>query len=91
MAVTSISINKSGWMSFETSTIVATGLTDLKNSAWALPAASHLEMSVTYIRVRTTSFIDAPASCSAFSIFRKINLACSYKSPLPAMRSRHLQ
>ena len=39
-----------------------------KNSACARPISSHFEMSVTYMRVRTTSCSEAPAFTSAASI-----------------------
>ena len=51
----------------------------------ARPTASQRAMSVTYIRVRTTSRKLAPASCSAFSTFLKHWIAWAYASPLPTI------
>ena len=52
--------------------MVATGRTSRKTSPWARPTASHCEMSVTNMRVRTTWRISAPAFWSARSMFLKI-------------------
>jgi hypothetical protein len=42
-------------------------------------------MSVTYIRVRTTSRIDAPARRSADSMFCSVCIAWAYGSPTPTI------
>ena len=54
-----------------TSTIVAAGRMSRKICPCARPTASQRAMSVTYMRVRTTSRKLAPASWSAFSMLRK--------------------
>jgi hypothetical protein len=40
---------------------------------------------VTYMRVRTTSFMLAPAFCSALSMFFSVCTACAYTSPTPTI------
>ena len=54
---------QSGAMSADTSTMVATGRMSPNTSACTAATSSHRLMSVTNIRVRTTSVIAAPASC----------------------------
>src|SRR6185295_9026548 len=76
-ASTSISTSMSGSMRRLTSTIVAAGRTSRKSSPCARPTASHCPMSVTNIRVRTTSLRLAPARESAFSMFRSAWTACA--------------
>ena len=56
-------------MSRCTSTIVAAGRTSRKNSPWARPASSQREMSVTYMRVRTTSASEAPEASAEVKQF----------------------
>src|SRR6185503_6786863 len=84
-ASTSISTIMSGLTSALTSTIVAAGRMSRNTCPCARPTASQREMSVTYIRVRTTSRKLAPASWSAFSMLRKHWTACAYGSPLPTI------
>ena len=64
-------------MSALTWTIEVAGRICPKNSPCALPTFSHCAMSVTYMRVRTTSFIVAPAFFSALSIFLSVCTACA--------------
>ena len=71
-ASTSISTSMSGSMRRVTSTMVAAGRMSRKISPWARPTSSHFEMSVTKVRVRTTSRIEAPALSSARATFLKI-------------------
>src|SRR5262245_13055484 len=69
-ASTSISISMRSSIRRRTSTIVAQGLISPKNSPWARPYSSQREMSVTNIRVLTTSFKLAPRAASARSMLR---------------------
>src|SRR3974390_3765881 len=54
-------------------------------SPWARPASSHLEMSVTYVRVRTTSRRLAPAPARARSMFFSVCTACAYTLSAPTI------
>ena len=65
------------------STKVQAGLIPLKNSKWAWPIFSQLLISVTYMRVRTTSFRVASTACKAVWIFFIIWIACVYGLPIP--------
>ena len=65
--------------------MVAAGRMSRKIWPWARPTASQREMSVTYMRVRTTSRKLAPASWSACSMFSKHWRAWAYGSPLPTI------
>lgn len=65
IAWASISTNNSGRISDFTSTSVVTGRISPKNLPWAVPISSHFAISVTNIRVRTTSFSVPPALTSA--------------------------
>ena len=73
-------------MSADTSTMVATGRMSPNTSACTAPTSRHREMSVTNMRVRTTSDSDAPASCSAVSMRRKASRAwAAMSSPAPVV------
>ena len=61
----SISIKISASINAATSIMLVAGLIVLKNSPCALPTSSHSEISVTYIRVRTKSSMEAPACSNA--------------------------
>src|SRR5579863_4700164 len=82
-ASASISTRISGEISALTWTIDVAGRMSRKNSPCALPIFSHSAMLVTYIRVRTTSFMLAPAFFKALSMFFKVCTACAYTSPTP--------
>ena len=58
-ASASISTTRSGEISADTWTIVATGRISPNTSAWTAPISRHREMSVTKMRVRTTSAMGA--------------------------------
>ena len=58
-----------------TSTMAVAGGEAPNASAWALPYSSHREMSVTYIRVLTTSERSAPSVLSALSMISMQRLA----------------
>ena len=68
-ASASISISMSAEMSRRTSTMLVAGRIAPNTSPCARANSSQREMSVTYIRVRTTSASEAPARCSAASMF----------------------
>ncbi len=70
MASASISTSITGSMSRLTSTMVVAGRMVPKNSPCARPTSSHWEMSVTYMRVRTTSSSRAPSASSAVWMLR---------------------
>src|SRR6185503_17931926 len=84
----SASISTSIWGSMRrlTWTMDVAGRIPPKNSPWARPTCSHWEMSVTYIRVRTTCSSRAPARASARSMLRSVCTACAYASPAPTTR-----
>ena len=63
-------------MSADTSTIVVTGRMSPNTSACTAPTSPHRLMSVTNIRVRTTSDNDTPASRSAVSMRRNASRVC---------------
>src|SRR5450759_2166068 len=64
-ASASISTSSAGSMSLLTSTIDVAGRIEPKNLPWARPTSCQLLMSVTKIRVRTTSCSPAPACSNA--------------------------
>ena len=70
IASASISTSMSGSISCDTSTMVVAGRISAKASPWARPMASHWLISVTKMRVRTTSLKSASASFSAFSMIQ---------------------
>ena len=59
-------------MSRRTSTMLVAGRMAPNTSPCARAYSSQREMSVTYIRVRTTSASEAPARCSAVSMFLRV-------------------
>src|ERR1044071_6408718 len=73
MAVASISTRYSGLMRAFTSIIELQGLMFLKNSPFALPYSCQSEISVTNMRILTTSSNPAPACCNTLSIFCRMN------------------
>ena len=76
MANQTISISISGRISDLTSTIVVAGGWAAKNSACARPNSAQRVMSVTNMRVRTTSAMSAPSSCNARRISSRQRRAC---------------
>src|ERR1039458_2612811 len=82
-ASASISTRISGEISALTCTIDVAGRMSRKISPCAFPTFSHSAMFVTYMRVRTTSFMPAPAFCNALSMFFKVCTVCAYTSPTP--------
>ncbi len=63
--------------------MLVAGRMSRKNSPCARPTFSHSAMLVTYMRVRTTSFKEAPARSSADSMFLIVCTVCAYASPVP--------
>jgi len=73
-------------MSLFTSTRVVAGRMSRNSSPCARPICSHWPMSVTKMRVRTTSSRREPARPSAASMLRSTCTAWAYASPLPTSR-----
>ena len=70
----------------ETSTMVATGRMSPNTSACTAPTARHWPMSVTNIRVRTTSASVAPTWCNADSMRRNASRAwAAISGPVPVV------
>ncbi len=67
-----------------TTTIVVTGRMSPNTSPWARPTPSQCPVSVTNMRVRTTSASPAPTRASAASTFSSAWRVCWYGSPGPA-------
>src|SRR5258707_13174178 len=86
MASASISTSMSGSIRRLTSTMLVAGRMVPQNSPWTRPTSSQREMSVTNMRVRTTSFSDAPARSSARSTLRRVCTAWARMSPAPTTR-----
>ncbi len=84
-ASASISTSMSGLTSRLTATSVLAGRMSRNTSPWARPTRSQSAMSVTYIRVRTTSSSDAPACASARPTLRNACTAWAYASPTPTI------
>src|SRR5262245_281196 len=85
MASTSISTSQSGSIKALTSTKVDAGRTSANRSLCAWPASAQRMMSVSMIRVRTTSPIDAPTWASARSAMSKQRTVWTYRSPTPTV------
>src|SRR6266704_672527 len=66
-------------------TRVLAGRMSRKTSPCARPTRSQSAMFVTYMRVRTTSRREAPASASARSMLRSACTAWTYASPIPTI------
>ena len=75
MASVSISTNNAGSINRLTSTSVAAGRICPNTSACTLPSVAATAMSVTNIRVRTTSSRHEPASVKAAATISKMRLA----------------
>ena len=76
-ASASISTSRAGSIRAVTPSIVEAGRTVANTSPWARPTSVHRPMSVTKMRVRTTSSIRAPTSCRASAIRCSASRACS--------------
>ena len=74
-----------GAMSFATSTMVHAGRMCAERLAVRAATSSHCAMSVTKMRVRTTSSRRAPARSSAALDVRDDLPVCAYGSPMPTM------
>src|SRR4029077_3053768 len=86
IASASISTSISGATSRVTATSVLAGRMSRNTSPCARPTRSQSAMSVTYMRVRTTSASEAPACASARSMFLSAWTACTCASPMPTIR-----
>src|SRR6266571_8309086 len=84
-ASASISTSISGATSPATATRVLAGRMSRKTSPCARPTRSQSAMLVRYMRVRTTSRREAPASASARSMLRSACTAWTYASPIPTI------